>query len=36
MIIHSSTVYAGFNEFGFNQSSGFNKSVFDLKYFFTS
>ena len=25
---------AGFNEFGFNESSRFNESVFDLKYFF--
>ena len=30
------TVSARFNEFGFNESSRFNKSVFDFKYFFTS
>ena len=29
------TVLAGFNEFGFNESSRFNESVFYLKYFFT-
>ena len=25
---------AGFNEFGFNESSRFNELIFDLKYFF--
>ena len=30
------TVLAGFNEFGFNESSRFNELVFDLKKFFTS
>ena len=28
------TVLAGFNEFGFNESSRLNELVFDLKYFF--
>ena len=27
------TVLAGFNEFGFNESSRFNESIFDLKIF---
>ena len=30
------TVSAGFNEFGFNESSRFNESDSELKYFFTS
>ena len=33
---HMNTVSAGFHEFGFNESSRFNGSVFDLKYYFTS
>ena len=31
-----STVFAGFNVFGFNETSRFNELVLDLKYFFTS
>ena len=30
------TVLAGFNEFGFNELSRFNESIFELKYFFAS
>ena len=30
------TVLAGFNEFGFNESSRFNESILELKYFFAS
>ena len=30
------TVLAGFNEFGFNELSRFNESIFEVKYFFAS